>query len=128
MQHSDIFSEEAECKVQDAPSANYSGKEIELNLIYGRKLCSPILGYNYQLPDLSTNCISPTILDTSLLHIPIYTHLKTYDLKPVCLPEPPSILSLQFLEGTILSKSSKEILTARLSEEDDILALCSTRK
>ncbi|XP_011062169.1 PREDICTED: uncharacterized protein LOC105150644 isoform X3 [Acromyrmex echinatior] len=60
--------------------------------------------------------------------IPIYTHLKTYDLKPVCLPEPPSILSLQFLEGTILSKSSKEILTARLSEEDDILALCSTRK
>ncbi|KYM87782.1 hypothetical protein ALC53_03217 [Atta colombica] len=131
MQHSDIFSEESECEVQDVPSTNHSEKEIEFNLIYDRKLCSPILGYNFQLPDLSTSCIPSTTLDTSLLHIPIYAHLKIYDLKPVCLPEPSSILSsfIMQLEDTILSKSSREIsLTARLSEKDDISALCSAQK
>ncbi|XP_018315858.1 chymotrypsin-1 [Mycetomoellerius zeteki] len=129
----DIFSEkEAECEIQDAPSANHSRKELdEFDLIYGRKLCSPILGYNCQLPDLPTSSIPSTTLDTSLLHIPIYAHLKIYSLEPVRLPEPPSILSslqLQFSEGTILSKSSREIsLTARLSEENGIFASCSAR-
>ncbi|KYQ59496.1 Chymotrypsin-1 [Trachymyrmex zeteki] len=123
---------EAECEIQDAPSANHSRKELdEFDLIYGRKLCSPILGYNCQLPDLPTSSIPSTTLDTSLLHIPIYAHLKIYSLEPVRLPEPPSILSslqLQFSEGTILSKSSREIsLTARLSEENGIFASCSAR-
>ncbi|XP_011164416.1 WD repeat-containing protein on Y chromosome-like [Solenopsis invicta] len=96
----------------------------------GRKLQSPILGHHCQLPDLPTSCVPSTILDTSLLHIPVYAHLKVYDLKPVQLPQVPSILSalqLQFSEGTVLSKSSREISsTARLSE-DQLSALCSAR-
>ncbi|XP_036145779.1 uncharacterized protein LOC105828449 isoform X2 [Monomorium pharaonis] len=119
----------AECEALDASPRNHSESGEELDEFnQGRQLRSPILGHQCQLPDLLTCCVPSTILDTSLLYIPIYTHLKIYDLKPVQLPEPPSILpalQLQFSEGTMLSKSSKEISsTARLSEEDGISALC----
>lgn len=67
----DIFNEEeAEC--EHAPSANHLELREELDefdLVYGRKLRSPILGYNCQLPDLPTSCVPSTILDTSLLHV-----------------------------------------------------------
>ncbi|XP_011690199.1 PREDICTED: WD repeat-containing protein on Y chromosome [Wasmannia auropunctata] len=137
MQHSYISSEEDEAEHEEEdtwPSANHSKsqkKELdEFDLAYGRQLQSPILGYHCQFPDLPTSCIPPTILDTSLLHIPVYAHLKIYDLKPVRLPEAPSILSalqLQFSEGTVLSKSSREMSTARLSEENGVSTLCNAR-
>ncbi|XP_011647116.1 uncharacterized protein LOC105433472 [Pogonomyrmex barbatus] len=130
----DVFKETQQEKVEEAPSINHSEtKESshESDLIYGKKLQSPILGYHHRLPDLPTNSIPLTTLDTSLLHIPVYAHLKIYDLKPVQLPEAPSILSTlhpQFSEGTMLNESSKEISsTARLSEEDGVSASYSAR-
>ncbi|XP_020285203.1 WD repeat-containing protein on Y chromosome [Pseudomyrmex gracilis] len=111
---------------QDFTSADRLGSD-QFDLVYGRKLKSPVLGHHYQLPDLPTNYLPPTILDTSLLHIPVYAHLKVYDLEPVRLPEMPSILSslcndvMQSSENTVRSKSSK-VSTARMSEEDKISA------
>ncbi|XP_072755564.1 uncharacterized protein [Anoplolepis gracilipes] len=121
--------------IQDISFMNHSESERkkldQFDVAYGRELQSPILGYRYQLPDLPTNHVPSTILDTSLLHIPVYTHLKVYDLKPVQLPEIPSILSalhLQFSEDTVLSKSSREISsTARISEEGRVSASRSVR-
>ncbi|CAL1683360.1 unnamed protein product [Lasius platythorax] len=120
--------EEAEQQIRDIPFVNHLESERKLDpfdVVYGRELQSPILGDRYQLPDLPTCYVPSTTLDTSLLHIPIYAHLKVYDLKPVRLPETPIILSalhLQFSsEDTAPSKSSKEISsTARISEEDRV--------
>ncbi|XP_011871420.1 PREDICTED: uncharacterized protein LOC105563986 isoform X2 [Vollenhovia emeryi] len=133
MQHADISSGE-EAESQDASFAEHSEsreKLDEFDLVYGKQLQSPILGHHYQLLDLPTSCIPSTILDTSLLHIPVYAHLKVYDVKPVRLPEPPSILSalqLQLSEGTALSKSPREMpSTARLSEDDGVSGSCSAR-
>ncbi|XP_070154802.1 uncharacterized protein [Polyergus mexicanus] len=112
---------------QQIPFINHSESKKKLDQFdvnYGKELQSPILGYRYQLPNLPTSYIPSTTLDTSLLHIPVYAHLKVYDLKPVRLPEIPSILSalhLQFSEDNVLSKSSREISsTARISEEDRV--------
>jgi len=61
-----------EHEAQDGFSANHSEsrKELdELDLVYGKKLRSPILGYHCQFPDLPTSCIPSITLDTSLLHV-----------------------------------------------------------
>lgn len=60
-------------KVQNNSFVNHLKSQDEeydqSDIIYGRKLQSPILGYNYQLPNLSTNYVPVTTLDTSLLHV-----------------------------------------------------------
>jgi len=61
--------EEVDHEAQDASFANHSESTKELDLIYGRKLHSPILGYHCQFPDLPTSCIPSITLDTSLLHV-----------------------------------------------------------
>ncbi|KAL0109928.1 hypothetical protein PUN28_013522 [Cardiocondyla obscurior] len=136
MKHSDTdISSKEIVEIQDASLTNQSESEEKLdkyNLFFGKQLQSPILGYHYQLLDLPTNCIPSTTLDTSLLHIPVYAHLKIYDIKPVHLPKAESILSalqLQLSEYTVLSKSSKEISsTTRLSEENELSALLQHSK
>jgi len=77
----DIFNEkEIEPKIQDN-SFIHHGKSQEKydqsDPVYGRKLQSPILGHNYQLPDLSTNYVSAINLDTSLLHV-IFNKTKNF--------------------------------------------------
>lgn len=69
----DIFSEKvAEQPIQDIVSADESQANKELNqfdVIYGKSLRSPILGYCYKLPSLPTSYVSSIILDTTLLHV-----------------------------------------------------------
>ncbi|KAL6428321.1 hypothetical protein ACFW04_008548 [Cataglyphis niger] len=94
-------SKEVEQQIQVVPFINHSEskrKFDQFDVNYGKELQFPILGCHYQLPDLPTSYVPSTILDTSLLHIPVYTHLKVYDLKPVRLPEIPSILSALHLQ------------------------------
>ncbi|KAK2581889.1 hypothetical protein KPH14_002349 [Odynerus spinipes] len=89
---------------------------IDGRLLQGNKLKAPILSNGYRIPDLPRNRLVPTILDTSLSCIPIYAHLKTYDLKPVERPPTPPILTnlrAKFREGTESNKSSK--LSSRTS-------------
>lgn len=92
MTDTDIFNEKKmKSKIQDNASINHlksQEKYDQSNLVYGRKLQSPILGYNYQLPDLSTNCVPATTLDTSLLHVifkktGIFPNLLTFLLKSI---------------------------------------------
>lgn len=62
---------EAKSQIQDISTVNCAKSERELDqhdLIYGKKLQSPILGHRYQLPDLPTSYVPSIILDTSLLH------------------------------------------------------------
>ncbi|XP_032682156.1 WD repeat-containing protein on Y chromosome-like [Odontomachus brunneus] len=101
----------------------------QFDSVYGKNLRSPILGYHYELPDLPTSYVPSITLDTALLHIPVYTHLKIHDLKPVKRPKTPSILSalhLQFSEDA--RKFSREVSSiARASEEDTTSASYSIR-
>lgn len=66
------MSKEVEQEIGDIPFINHSESKKKLdqfNIAYGRTLQSPILGYHYQLPDLSTSYVPSTTLDTSLLHV-----------------------------------------------------------
>ncbi|KAF3419813.1 hypothetical protein E2986_08507 [Frieseomelitta varia] len=91
--------------------------EVSSASIYGKGLEPPILGSSYRAPDILKKYIEPIVLDTSLPYvsmsssitlyglrlgggliqisgrIPIYTHLKTHDLKPIERPLTPPILS-----------------------------------
>ncbi|XP_025156257.1 WD repeat-containing protein on Y chromosome-like isoform X2 [Harpegnathos saltator] len=98
----DIFSEkEAKRQNQDSSLTDESQRNKEpdqSDSVYGKNLRFPILGYRYELPDLPTSYVPSITLDTTLLHIPVYTHLKIHDLKPVRRPKPPSILSTLHLQ------------------------------
>lgn len=59
---------EVKQQIQDFTSTDRLGSD-QFDLVYGRKLKSPVLGHHYQSPDLPTNYLPPTILDTSLLHV-----------------------------------------------------------
>lgn len=69
----DIFREkEAERQVQDVPLADELQVDEEtdqFDLVYGKNLRSPILGYRYELPDLPTSYVPSITLDTALLHV-----------------------------------------------------------
>ncbi|XP_017793189.1 PREDICTED: WD repeat-containing protein on Y chromosome-like [Habropoda laboriosa] len=72
---------------------NDTRNEVSSALIYGNGLKPPILGSSYRVPDIPTKYIEPTVLDTSLPYIPVYTHLKMYDLKPIKRTSTPPLLS-----------------------------------
>lgn len=69
----DIFNEKkAERQIQDISFIDESQINKELNqcdLVYGKSLQSPILGYRYELPDLPTSYVPSITLDTTLLHV-----------------------------------------------------------
>ncbi|CAK9805898.1 hypothetical protein ANTPLA_LOCUS4708 [Anthophora plagiata] len=67
--------------------------EVSSSLIYGNSLEPSILDSSYQVPDIPTKYIEPAVLDTSLPYIPIYAHLKMYDLKPIKRISTPPLLS-----------------------------------
>ncbi|XP_043502264.1 WD repeat-containing protein on Y chromosome [Polistes fuscatus] len=52
-------------------------------ILYGIQLQSPILGNYLKVSDKTKRYIEPIILDNSLTHIPVYTHLTTHDLNYV---------------------------------------------
>ncbi|KAL2715937.1 WD repeat-containing protein on Y chromosome [Vespula squamosa] len=56
--------------------------EQSRHILYGEPLQSPILGNYYKVSD-ETRHIEPTVLDNSLTHIPVYTHLITHTLKHI---------------------------------------------
>ncbi|XP_076670296.1 uncharacterized protein LOC143369796 [Andrena cerasifolii] len=98
-------------------SLSGTGNKISQTFIYGKSLTTPILGSFVPVSDVPKKYVEPTVLDTSLSHIPTYTHLKMYDLKSVARPKtPPVLLALRskFLNGTESRLSSK---TSLLTEQ-----------
>ncbi|XP_043252503.1 WD repeat-containing protein on Y chromosome-like [Colletes gigas] len=95
--------------------------EVSSTFLCGESLKPPILGSSYRVPDIPKKCIEPMILDTSLPYIPVYTHLKIYDLKPVERPNTPPTLSelrLKILDDNESCLSSKASpLTGRNSKQ-----------
>ncbi|KAK2585795.1 hypothetical protein KPH14_010400 [Odynerus spinipes] len=57
--------------------------EQSKHTLYGKRLQSPILGNYYKVSEGVRHYIGPAILDNSLTHIPIYTHLMTHSLNPI---------------------------------------------
>nr|XP_050846141.1 WD repeat-containing protein on Y chromosome isoform X1 [Vespula vulgaris] len=57
--------------------------EQSRHILYGEQLQSPILGNYYKISDETKRYIEPTVLDNSLTHIPVYTHLITHTLKHI---------------------------------------------
>ncbi|XP_076748794.1 uncharacterized protein LOC143422206 [Xylocopa sonorina] len=96
---------------EDEADFNNSQNETSSELPHGNGLNPPILGVSYRVPDIPRKYIEPTILDTSLPYIPIYTHLKIHELKPIERPSTPPILielrSKCFRNDTESRKSSK---------------------
>ncbi|CAL7944406.1 unnamed protein product [Xylocopa violacea] len=90
---------------------NKDQNETSSELFHGNGLNPPILGVSYRVPDIPRRYIEPTILDTSLPYIPIYTHLKIHELKPIERPSTPPLLSELrlkcFKNDTESCKSSK---------------------
>ncbi|XP_054004109.1 WD repeat-containing protein on Y chromosome-like isoform X2 [Hylaeus anthracinus] len=115
MENADVI-EEKDLALADSNESDSSDNET--TFIYGKSLRPPILGSFYRVPDISKKYIEPTILDTSLSYIPVYEHLKMYDLKPVERPNTPPTLSelrSKVLEDNESCLSSKAPLTGRTS-------------
>ncbi|XP_017763710.1 PREDICTED: uncharacterized protein LOC108553350 [Eufriesea mexicana] len=72
---------------------NDTPNEISPTLIYENDSELSVLGSSYRVPDILKKHIEPIVLDTSLSYIPVYTHLKTCDLKPIQRPSTPPILA-----------------------------------
>ncbi|XP_034183420.2 WD repeat-containing protein on Y chromosome [Osmia lignaria lignaria] len=92
--------EAIENNLRDESSLNDTENEISSASIYGKGLGSSILGRSYRAPDIPKRYIEPTVLDTSLPYIPVYTHLKIHDLKPIERPTTPPIISELRLKGS----------------------------
>ncbi|XP_076385078.1 uncharacterized protein LOC105663280 [Megachile rotundata] len=78
---------------QNELGLNGTENEISSALIREMGVGSAILGRFYRAPDVPKRYAEPTILDTSLPYIPIYTHLKMYDLESIERPKTPPILN-----------------------------------
>ncbi|XP_012236496.2 uncharacterized protein LOC105680272 [Bombus impatiens] len=96
-------------------------KEVSSASIYGNGLESPILGSSFRVPDIPKRYIEPIALDTSLPYIPVYMHLKTYDLKSIERPSTPPILTelrLKCQNDAESCKSSKALPSSRRSSKE----------
>ncbi|XP_031846185.1 uncharacterized protein LOC116432874 [Nomia melanderi] len=107
MENTEIICEEnLQSKDLNDPDTNISGNEKSSMHSYGRNLEAAIQANFYKIPDIPKKYIEPIILDTSLPYIPLYAHLKTYDLKPVKRPKTPPLLYA--LRSKTLSKDDTE--------------------
>lgn len=91
------------------PNLRDDRNEISPILTFENDSDLSILNSSYQIPDIPKKYIEPIILDTSLPYIPVYIHLKTYDLKPLEKPQTPSILSELRLRCQDDSQSTERI-------------------
>ncbi|XP_024936747.1 WD repeat-containing protein on Y chromosome isoform X2 [Cephus cinctus] len=84
--------------------------EHDRHILYGKRLSAPILGHYHKLPSRSKTFEVPPILDNSLAYIPVYTHLLTYNLEPIEMPETPPFLKREksdTLDGMLQKKLAK---------------------
>ncbi|CAK9825592.1 hypothetical protein ANTRET_LOCUS3568 [Anthophora retusa] len=96
---------------------NDARNEVSSSLIYGNVLKPSILGSSYRVPDIPTKYIEPAVLDTSLPYIPVYAHLKIYDLKPVKrIPTPPLLSELRLKYEQINSEKGDETESCKSSK------------
>ncbi|XP_076376219.1 uncharacterized protein LOC143259148 [Megalopta genalis] len=75
--------------------------------LYDKALRTPIRKSFLKAFDIPNESVDPVILDTSLPYIPIYTHLKTYNLKPIERPKTPPMLSM--LRSKALDRNDDEL-------------------
>ncbi|CAH0554641.1 unnamed protein product [Brassicogethes aeneus] len=80
------FLERKMTKKQIKGRAEKERAAIDPGKIYGKGINKPILGHYYQLPERVT-IYRDVQFDCSLPHIPVYTHLKTPEVKEVSLSE-----------------------------------------
>ncbi|XP_076303749.1 uncharacterized protein LOC143221947 [Lasioglossum baleicum] len=82
---------------------------------YDRRLRTSITESFLRDLDIPEDSIEPIILDTSLPYIPIYAHLKMYDLKPIERPKTPPLLAI-LRSKALSSRENAELLTERTEE------------
>ncbi|XP_076181928.1 uncharacterized protein LOC143154048 [Ptiloglossa arizonensis] len=132
MENTEIIDEEdSRLHDSDESYSNNAGNQVSSTILYGESLKAPILGHSYRVPDIPKKYIEPTILDTSLSYIPVYAHLKTYDLKPVERPSTPCTLTelrLKILcreDRGSCSSSNASPLTGRTSKQRSSITMKS---
>ncbi|XP_076641537.1 uncharacterized protein LOC143352712 [Halictus rubicundus] len=102
---------------------SHDPNELDINSIkneessifsYDKDLRTSIRESFLRVLDIPEDSIEPVVLDTSLPYIPIYAHLRTYDLKPIERPKTPPLLVT--LRSKALDRENAEILTEQTEE------------
>ncbi|XP_078048067.1 uncharacterized protein LOC144475735 [Augochlora pura] len=81
--------------------------EESMIYFYDKGIRTPIRNSFLNVFDIPDESIEPVILDTSLPYIPIYTHLRTYNLKPIERPKTPPMLTM--LRSKALERKDNEL-------------------
>ncbi|KAK9301180.1 hypothetical protein QLX08_006395 [Tetragonisca angustula] len=133
MESTDVVEQNDSSNDVNESDLNRVRSEVSSASIYGNGLEPPILGSSYRAPDIPKKYIEPIVLDTSLPYIPIYTHLKTHDLKPIERPLTPPILSelrskcQNFRNDAESCKSSRASLSTGTTSKEMSNALKATK-